>query len=173
MSQVPDPATVRNYAISDAEMYYIGQALSVYAEKSRASAIENEKEALWCERHDDADGAKWAGRLMRQMNKSADSAEALLIRFRSCPITGKAECAERSCELHYTEAPVRLAPDVDCAVTLFTGRRYKEKYTHVVITLTSEISFDAFSRTQVHYASESGSDDVITVERLNMFYDEI
>jgi hypothetical protein len=27
-----------------------------------------------------------------------------------CPITGEEDCAERSCELHYMEAPIRLSP---------------------------------------------------------------
>ena len=28
-----------------------------------------------------------------------------------CPITGKAQCAERSCELHYMDAPLNIGPE--------------------------------------------------------------
>lgn len=29
-----------------------------------------------------------------------------------CPITGEEDCTERSCELHYTLAPLRIAPEL-------------------------------------------------------------
>jgi hypothetical protein len=33
---------------------------------------------------------------------------------KACSVTGKVGCAERDCELHYMDAPLKLAPVVIC-----------------------------------------------------------
>lgn len=43
-----------------------------------------------------------------------------------CPVTGEVGCEERSCELHYMSAPVRLAPIVSAGLLMVDGVQVDE-----------------------------------------------